>query len=404
MYNMGNLLRKLATPFSLSETSYLSIMTWLTKWTLRSFAIPLKSESVSKEGRRFSVINKTSHWVIYACTAFLWLFYNLVYSFWFYKNIYNSNGSKGLPVWQKVIAFFFLINYVPIFGLHVCLLFRKKELLQLLKTCVWIETKCIERGASEYTKISIFSNLYCVKLSIFAVPGMMGAVGLFLPCMPPSIASTLFLECQDRWGDQDAEVWVRLINGFAQGYVWLSLAGVMITTISRILIYPSVMVELWIKMIEGQLDHYHFANHGLEAFRVAQVFQNLANSVMSKPFISIFAFLSIVSEILSLYVIITSWNNLSFGVSAFFCLMGMNYFLIIHITLDSLSKSYVATVKFSKHMKRLRSRNAWVKKFLASCPPIKVGMGDGKFFDGLTSLIIWQFCVDRLINLLLLEK
>ena len=79
---------------------------------------------------------------------------------------------------------------------------------------------------------------------------MMGAVGLFLPCMPPSIANTLLLECRDGWGDQDAELWVRLINGFAQGYAWLSQAGVMITTISRILIYPSVMVELWIKMIE----------------------------------------------------------------------------------------------------------------------------------------------------------
>ncbi|OXA63560.1 hypothetical protein Fcan01_01457 [Folsomia candida] len=131
---------------------------------------------------------------------------------------------------------------------------------------------------------------------------MMGAVGLLLPCMPPSIASTLFLECRDGWGDQDVEMWVRLINGFAQGYVWLSLAVVMITTISRILIYPSVMVELWIKMIEGQLDHYHFASHGLAAYRVAQVFQNLVDAVISKPLITILVFLTILSEITSLYV------------------------------------------------------------------------------------------------------
>ncbi|OXA62430.1 hypothetical protein Fcan01_00971 [Folsomia candida] len=397
---MSNLLRKLASPFSHSETSYLSIMTWLTKWSIRSFAIPLASESGGKEDVRFLVIDKTSHWVIYACTAFLWLFYNVMFSFWFY----NFNGNKGLPVWQKTIGFFFLINYVMIFGLHVCFLFRKKELLQVLKSCVWIETKCIARGASEYTEIRIFSNLDTIKMTIFVGPSMMGAVGLFLPCMPPSIANTVLLECRDGWGDQNAEVWVRLINGFAQWYVWFSLAGIMIITISRILLYPSVMVELWIKMIEDQLNHYPSANHGLAAFRVAQVFQNLVNAVMSKPFINIFIFLTILSEILSLYVIITSWKNLSFGVSAFFCLMGINYFLIIHVTLDSLKKSYVATVNFSKNVKSLRSQNAWFKKFLTSCPPLKVGMGDGKFFDELTSFIIWQFCVDTLINLLLLEK
>ncbi|OXA54630.1 hypothetical protein Fcan01_11367 [Folsomia candida] len=102
----------------------------------------------------------------------------------------------------------------------------------------------------------------------------------------------------------------------------------------------------------------------LAGFRVAQVFQNLNNALMRKPLNNLFVLLCIVCQ----------------------------------------SKSYLASVKFFENMKSLRSRNPWFKKFLTSCPPLKVGMGDGKFFDGLSAFVIWQFCVDRLINLLLMEK
>ncbi|OXA54194.1 hypothetical protein Fcan01_11561 [Folsomia candida] len=375
---MDNLLRKLVSPFSHLETSYLPVMTWLTKWSIRSFSIPITSEPGSKE---FSVIKKIRHWVIYVCTALLWFFYNVTYSFWFYKNIYNSHGS--LPIWQKVIAFYFLISYDMIFVLHICLLFRKRELPQVLKTCVWMEAKCISRGASDYTKINILSNLDAAKFSLFVIPVMLGALGSFRPCTPPSILNEVLLECRDGWGDQDAEMWLRVVNGAAQWYVWFSLPSVMIATISRVFLYPSVMVELWIKMIERQLDQYKFGIHGLSGFRVAQVFQNLVNSVMRKPLITIFVLLTMLSEITSLYVIITSWENISFGVSAFFYLMVIDYFVIIHITLHSLSKPYVVSVKLAKNMKSLRSQNAWFKKFLTSCPPLKVGMGDA--FTGMNA-------------------
>ncbi|XP_035713115.1 uncharacterized protein LOC118437830 [Folsomia candida] len=216
--------------------------------------------------------------------------------------------------------------------------------------------------------------------------------------MPPSIANTLILECRTGWGDQDAELWVRLINGLVQGSVGLSVAAVIVTTIKRIFLYPAVMVELWIKTIERKLDH------GLAGFRVAQVFQNLTNSVMRKPLNNLFVLLCIVCQVISLYVIITSWANISLGVFAFFYLMGFDFFIMIHVTLHSQSKSYVASLKFAENMKSLQSRNPWFRKFLKSCPPLKVGMGDGKFFDALSAFVIFQFCVDRLINLLLMEK
>jgi hypothetical protein len=41
-------------------------------------------------------------------------------------------------------------------------------------------------------------------------------------------------------------------------------------------------------------------------------------------------------------------------------------------------------------------------RFLRSCSPLKLSMGDGTFFDRLTSLVIWEVCVGLLVNLLVM--
>lgn len=44
--------------------------------------------------------------------------------------------------------------------------------------------------------------------------------------------------------------YVSLMHGFVQGYVWYSMVAVFVTVVSRVLLYPAVMVELWIKVLE----------------------------------------------------------------------------------------------------------------------------------------------------------
>lgn len=139
---------------------------------------------------------------------------------------------------------------------------------------------------------------------------------------------------------------------------------------------------------------------------MAQVAQNLVNCVMSKPFLAMFLAFSIEGQISSLYIIISSWSKLSANVALFFLLMVIDFFAVIQFMFHSLSYSHVASVKFVKNARRISNqigRDTWFRKFLRSCAPLKVGMGDGKYFDELTTFVIWQFCVDRLINLLLLE-
>lgn len=142
----------------------------------------------------------------------------------------------------------------------------------------------------------------------------------------------------------------------------------------------------------------------LHKYRIAQVAENLVNAILEKPYFLIFLNFVILGQIGSLYTIITSWSYLSFEIILLFMLFGFNFFTVIHIFLHSLNKPNVTSAQFIKNLRRSKSaRCPMFRKFLNSCPPLKVGMGDGTFYDKLTSFKIWQFCVDRLIRLLLLK-
>lgn len=142
----------------------------------------------------------------------------------------------------------------------------------------------------------------------------------------------------------------------------------------------------------------------LHQYRVAQVTENLVNSVLIEPFFPVFLSFIMIGQISSLYIIITSWSHVSAGLMLLFVLLVVDFFSIIHMFLNSLSYSHVASARLIKTVKRSKKwGNMGCRKFLSLCPPLKVGIGDGKFYDKLTSLTIWQFCLDRVINLLIIK-
>lgn len=49
-----------------------------------------------------------------------------------------------------------------------------------------------------------------------------------------------------------------------------------------------------------------------------------------------------------------------------------------------------------------QKKDKWVRAYLRSCHPIKLSLGDGTFFDKMTSLKIWQFCIETLVDILLI--
>lgn len=142
----------------------------------------------------------------------------------------------------------------------------------------------------------------------------------------------------------------------------------------------------------------------LRQYRIAQVTENLVNAVLTKRFFLIFLSFTIIGQICSVYIIFTSWSYLSVGIMMLFLLLGFNFCTIIYIFLHSLCYPNVSSTQFVKIMRKSKSaRSLIVRKFLNSCPPLKVGMGDGTFYDKLTSFKICQFCVERFINLLIMN-
>lgn len=138
----------------------------------------------------------------------------------------------------------------------------------------------------------------------------------------------------------------------------------------------------------------------MKAYRVAQVVQNVINSFWRKPLMSLLLLSIMTAEIMSMYILSTSFNQLTLPIRVFFLVVWVDFFFDIHVLIKCLSLSHLCSELFVKNMKG-RTRSAWGKRFIRSCSSLRISLGGGNFFDGVTSLVIWQFCVDRVINLLL---
>lgn len=136
-----------------------------------------------------------------------------------------------------------------------------------------------------------------------------------------------------------------------------------------------------------------------------QVYMTVMNSAWRKPaMMPTFIGCMIFAEIASLYIMITSVNHLPITVFAFFFMVANEVSTVIHVVFKSLSTPYTKSTQFVNEVLRRDKReiSKWTNKFLKSCSPCKILMGDGSHFNSISSLIIWQFCVEMLITLLLL--
>lgn len=139
------------------------------------------------------------------------------------------------------------------------------------------------------------------------------------------------------------------------------------------------------------------------SYRVAQLVEKIINSFWDKPLMPLLIACIITAETTSLYVLASSMHKLTIPIILFFAVGGFDYFVAIHVVFKCLSLPHQRSLKFINEMRCVMVKNGgrWGRRFMRSCPPVKVSMGDGTFFDRLTPVVIWQFCVDRVINMLL---
>lgn len=139
----------------------------------------------------------------------------------------------------------------------------------------------------------------------------------------------------------------------------------------------------------------------IEKYRTLQLSSNFHNFVFCLPSMVVVAFGSTVAESIALFLLITSSNIIPVPVLIFFLAIAVDFWIIIHAVFKVLSYPYVESLEFI-HLVNKGKCSKWEGRFIKSCPPSKLSLGDGGFFDTLTSLVIWQKCIDFLITFLLM--
>lgn len=137
-------------------------------------------------------------------------------------------------------------------------------------------------------------------------------------------------------------------------------------------------------------------------YRTIQVLNRLLDITWQNPLVSFLIFVMTLAEAVALFILITSLARLPFPVLAFFTILGIDMLIAIQVLFKVVSYPYTTSCQFLELGKRQKRKSRWLVRFLRSCPPCKVSMGDGHFFDRKTSLVIWKSCIDMLVTFLLL--
>lgn len=124
----------------------------------------------------------------------------------------------------------------------------------------------------------------------------------------------------------------------------------------------------------------------------------MQNQVFSMPTMQFFLGGLVLAVVSALYIFLTSLKKIPIFVAIFFTMIAFDYLFVIHYLFKKVSIPFVQSNEFLKRFKNRKVKSKWCTVFVKSCSPIKLGMGDGNFFDRLTSLVTWQFCVDKLVT------
>lgn len=112
---------------------------------------------------------------------------------------------------------------------------------------------------------------------------------------------------------------------------------------------------------------------------------------------------TILAVVASFYILLTSLKIIPIAVAIFFAVIAFDFSFAIYFLFKKVSYSYVQSESLLQKVKKADEfKSKRVAAFVKSCSPLKLAMGDGNFFDETTSLVMWQFCIDQLITLLLI--
>ncbi|OXA40779.1 hypothetical protein Fcan01_24489 [Folsomia candida] len=191
----------------------------------------------------------------------------------------------------------------------------------------------------------------------------------------------------------------RIGIALVEGYTWTMAASIAGFTIIVVLTYPVEMILLWITLLRRKIQVAVNPNL-LTKYRFVQITTKLFNDLWKIPAMSAMVATCVIVEIVALFILTTSLDKLPLPIIGLFLLLAIIFFNVIQGLFKVLSKPFENSNMFIIEIRTGR-HSAWVKRFMRSCPPVKISMGNGAYFDGLSALVIWQFCIDNLRRLAL---
>ncbi|OXA61313.1 hypothetical protein Fcan01_01615 [Folsomia candida] len=343
-----------------------------------------------KSGQNSTCSKSWIHFTCFILSLLNELFHILMFLEWLYAQ------ESEQPLWKSIMMFYFLGCYGFVFVTKFILAWRQDETKELIERAVELEKLS---SKSHPTRVRVTPVLICVMflLTSTTLPFVMSFLAFIRPCMPPFFSMGL-LECKSWSSVGGASVSLRVgIALFELITLFTSLANAVTIGLVGLVVYPPVVEEMWIDLVDRELKNSASLYSTAIKYRIVQSMSNLHGSVMRKPFMSMIVGGVMMVEITSLYLVISSIHEMPPPVAIFFIVMVMDFFVVIHLLFKALCRPYLASVEFVNRAK-MKKRGKWFDKYLKSCVPLELSMGGGCFFDRLTSFVIWKFCVDQVVN------
>ncbi|OXA54249.1 hypothetical protein Fcan01_11873 [Folsomia candida] len=266
------------------------------------------------------------HLFAYLTSQFIILLHILVFLEWFYLHPFAN-----VDLWESVVVIYYLLIFS--FTLISGFLFgqRSAELRLLIDASIAMETKLMPVS-------------HPVILNTPVVQGVGLLLCIFFPCMPPLIAMRSDL-CSS-WVEDDLTLLGKIITWLFTAASWSAVIGLTFTSFVITLLYPTLVLF------------------------------NLYSYVMATPMATLLMGTAMIAEVTILYALIKSETLIPPVVAALFFVIALDFFLIIQIVFKMLRRPYVASMGFKESGASLKIRGKWFNRFMKSCAPVKVPMGD----------------------------
>lgn len=173
--------------------------------------------------------------------------------------------------------------------------------------------------------------------------------------------------------------------------------------------YIKVVIMYTIASEVGNSSGFGLPKKRLQVYRELQILSTLYNVIQKDTVMCTFISSIICCIVVCLYCLITLGSGISLPQFIMFSVILADTVMGIIVMFGTFSKVNQKSLNVLEIIKekvvtmflKKQERN-WLNKFVRSLPPLKVLIGDDNFVDKATPLVLLDFCLGMLVNLLLL--